>query len=391
MKYSITLTCLLLLTCNAFTQNKLPFAPNINLSRDSARNQKIAKTLAELLQTLDARDDHNQLIDNRHKAQTLDLLDEFKGVRKNPAEHNDTFYSPSIGNIVKQDDSTSLVQIIYAGISKGLPVTRAVFNLVAHIPASGHITFSSPIAYNTSHWKQTRIGNVNFHHQEKLNTSKAKELVSYMTRYDAKLSHTGGTTEYYCCENVPEVLYILGIAYESDYAGRRSLALSSSYGNISAIVSCEGGDGYSGFDPHDLWHARLRLAVGSTPVNRPVDEGCAYLYGGSWGVSWKEIYRQFLDKYSKDTSTNWLDLYGKFQNFGQSESEPIYAGYVINALIVNKLEKEQGFAAVKELLACGKYEKSNDNYFAALNKLLGINRENFNREVWKLIRSYRIS
>ena len=63
------------------------------------------------------------------------------------------------------------------------------------------------------------------------------------------------------------------------------------------------------------------------------------------------------------------------------------AAYVINALLVQKIEKEQGFAAVMELLSCGKYEKGNENYFKALEKITGINKANFNAEVWKLVRA----
>ena len=56
----------------------------------------------------------------------------------------------------------------------------------------------------------------------------------------------------------------------------------------------------SRFDPHDLWHERLRLVMKSEVINRPVDEGCAYLYGGSWGYTWQEIITKFK-KYAAKT------------------------------------------------------------------------------------------
>lgn len=384
----LTTASLLAAVCTPHAQSRLPVAANIRLPKDSVRQEKVLAALSAFLTTLDERNNDHPMIDNHDKAQTLDLLDEFRGVRKSSQHHSDSFYSPCLTNIVARNDSTWFLQLAYCGIDKGSVLTRAVFNLVAHIPAGGPVTFSSPISDNTKHWQQTRIGHINFHHKSRLNTAKAKALVRYIDQYDTKLGNTVGNTEYYCCDNGIEVLYILGISYESDHTGRRHLTLSSAYGSTSVVVSSEGGDGYSAFDPHDLWHARLRKVMKSEQINRPVDEGCAYLYGGSWGLSWKDIYRQFLETYGKDTSANWLELYGKFQNFGKSESEPLNVPYVINALIINKLEKEKGFAAVKELLACGKYEKSNDNYFAALNRLLGINRENFNAEVWKLIKNY---
>jgi hypothetical protein len=61
------------------------------------------------------------------------------------------------------------------------------------------------------------------------------------------------------------------------------------------------------------------------------------------------------------------------------------AEYVINALIVQKIEKEKGFQSVIEFVSCGKYNKENDKYFQALEKLSGINKTNFNQKVWELI------
>jgi hypothetical protein len=122
-------------------------------------------------------------------------------------------------------------------------------------------------------------------------------------------------------------------------------------------------------------------------INKPVDEGCAYLYGGSWGISWSQILKTFKEKVSSNPNTDWLVLFdGKQLNFGDSKEKHLMADYVVNALIVEKLEKEKGFPAVKELLSCGKYEKGNENYFKALEKLTGINKSNFNESVWALIK-----
>ena len=59
--------------------------------------------------------------------------------------------------------------------------------------------------------------------------------------------------------------------------------------------------------------------------------------------------------------------------------------YVLNALIVQKIEKEKGFEGVWEFLNCGPYEKTNENYFKTLEKLTGITKNSFNDKVWELI------
>jgi hypothetical protein len=125
------------------------------------------------------------------------------------------------------------------------------------------------------------------------------------------------------------------------------------------------------------------MAVDS--INRPVDEGCAYLYGGSWGISWDQILQKFMAYAAAHSHADWLDLYNRSLNFGDDDRQPMNTDYAINALLVQKIEKEKGFRPVMELLSCGKKEKDNANYFRALEKITGIKMDDFNRQVWILI------
>ena len=44
-------------------------------------------------------------------------------------------------------------------------------------------------------------------------------------------------------------------------------------------------------------------------INRPVDEGCAYLYGGSWGYTWEEVLTRFKNYLAANPNADWLTLY----------------------------------------------------------------------------------
>lgn len=68
------------------------------------------------------------------------------------------------------------------------------------------------------------------------------------------------------------------------------------------------------------------------------------------------------------------------------KEKPMYVPYFLNALIVQKIEKEKGFPAVMELLSCGKREKGDENYFKALEKITGISKANFNTRMKELIK-----
>jgi hypothetical protein len=144
------------------------------------------------------------------------------------------------------------------------------------------------------------------------------------------------------------------------------------YGNNNA--------NFNHFDPHDLWHSKLRQKNPSKKFYKSLDEGCAYFYGGSWGYSWDEIYSVFKDSVIKENN-DWLDL----------KETPVYfktgrysnnADYIINALIVKELELKQGFSAVWEALD---NTTNIEQYFFYLDKYLGINEDNYNEKINELL------
>jgi len=120
-------------------------------------------------------------------------------------------------------------------------------------------------------------------------------------------------------------------------------------------------------------------------INRPVDEGSAYLYGGSWGMTWKEILTKFKPFVATNPSADWLSLYNESKNFSDNPKYPLNVDFIINALLIEKIENEKGFSAVIELLSCGKKEKGNENYFKALERITGITKDTFNNQISTII------
>jgi len=160
--------------------------------------------------------------------------------------------------------------------------------------------------------------------------------------------------------------------------------LTASFGNRNLVVFGNNNASFNAFDPHDLFHDRLSLVVPRSKVNRQVDEGCAYLYGGSWGFSWKEIFKAIKEQIASNKDTNWLEIKEKPVYFKTGEY-PNQADYIVNALLIKKIEKEKGFEGVWELLHVGPYEKGNEKYYHTLEKLTGITKSSYNESIWKLI------
>jgi len=181
---------------------------------------------------------------------------------------------------------------------------------------------------------------------------------------------------------LPEALSVVGIQYKKDYNGMMYNGLSSAEkGSFLDVL------GYKSdyFDPHDLWHDCLRMVLSPKEINRPVDEGCAYLYGGSWVVySWQDVLKMFKEKFGN--TSDWIKVYNENKQFGSDPKMPLYPAYVLNGLIVNNIETEKGFAAVYPLLSCGPKQGDNKNYFAALKTITGVGKDTYSKYVGGLLK-----
>lgn len=103
-------------------------------------------------------------------------------------------------------------------------------------------------------------------------------------------------------------------------------------------------------------------------------------------MTWSEIFKAFEAQVASNRNINWAEIketpvYFKTNGFNNS------ADNIVNALLVQKIEKEKGFEGVWELLNVGPSEKGNEKYYLALDKLLGITKANYNAKIWELINS----
>lgn len=378
------LLSVLSLSLNA-QMSRLTINPNIILPKDSIEKMRLTTALNSFLVAAQQPNEENNWILPSEKIETFILLDEINGIEKSGKFKDDFFYKPYLTNLVLLKDKRYAIQVSYIGVNEKTPMLRASFSLLAHKINDSYV-FSSPLTSNTRDWKLLKNKNAIFHYKTAINKAKVKEYEKNAVFMDKKLGSLDKITEFYCCADFLELQKLIGVDYKSDYNSYAAENLSSGSGNRKIIVLGSNSEQFDDFDTHDLWHDRLSLVVPRNSVNKPIDEACAYLYGGSWGMTWKEIYTQFKTKIANNPSADWLNYKQNPFNFGESEEKHLMVDYVVDALIVQKIENEKGFAAVWELLKCGKYEKSNENYYKTLEKLTGINKSNYNEKVWELIK-----
>lgn len=382
---TLFLSILLLTTIFVFSQtNTIIIHPNINLPKDTIISNELIKSLNGFLSLKDKANNENSFVLKEDLLETSVLLDEMKGIEKGGKFKDDNFYKSYLTNLVPLKDSNFLVEFSYIGVNENSPIVVASFEVLAKLK-NEKFYFLSPLKRNTILWNTKIIGGVTFHYKTIFNDKVAKDYVKKVTQFNKKLKSTSKTIEWYGFDDMNDMLKGIGVSYKLLYNSRTSSTFTAKENNSLLIASGTNNSDFNGFDPHDLWHERLYNVMPKSGVNKPVDEGCAYIYGGSWGISWEQILKTFKAKVSSNKSIDFLATYEDFYDFGESNEKHLLVPYVINALIIKKLEKEKGFVAVMELLSCGKYQNGNENYYTALDKLTGINKSNFNERVWKLI------
>ena len=351
---------------------------------DSVTKQDLLESLNHFLDQKEGPNKNNTYVLKDDLPAMSALLDEMKGMDKNAKLKDDHFYKPFVENIVDVGNNNFLVQLNYMGYAEGLPVVRASFRLMAKKDGD-KFYFYSVLTRNTAAWKVNRIGYISFHFKDTLKVREAKAYLDFVNACNKRLNVKAEPINYYECDNFPEVLQVLGVDYKSNYTAIRYDDITAHENNTTVEINGGYTETYR-FDRHDLWHDRLHMVLSTDKINRPVDEGCAYLYGGSWGTPWPEVTAIFKKYVAEHPDADWLKLYHGNIRFNSDPQKPFYVAYFINALIVQKIEKEKGFAPVMELLGCGKRQDDDDNYFKALEKVSGIGKGDFNKAVWELVK-----
>ena len=368
----------------AFGQTKrLIVNDNITLPSDTVEAKALVASLDNFLVAAQLPNEQNTLVLPSQKLETFILLDELNGIEKSGRFKDDFFYKPYLTNLVPIENNAYIAKVAYIGVNEKTPILCGDFEFIAH-KTEGTFLFSSPLLRNTFNWNVKKGASNVFVFQKTIDEKKVSEFNALADSFDKKLNSKNTVSKFYLCSNFVEAQRLIGVNYKLEYNGYPLNTFSSGLDKTKLIVMGNNSANFDSFDPHDLWHDRLSLVIARSKTNKPVDEGCAYLYGGSWGIGWKEIFDEFKKQIAITKTIDWVTLKETptyFTTGGYNNS----ADYIVNALLVKKIEKEKGFAGVWQLLTCGPQEKGNENYYKALEKLTGITKLNYNQEVEKLI------
>jgi len=368
---------ILLFICNSFAQTGgLIVAAGARLPEDSVVRGELISSLRSWLTAKNGPDSINGYVAEADRPAMAVLMGQLRALK------GDCY----LGGLTPLDSDHWQIQLNYLAMQKDTPVLQACCTVLAR-REGGRVFISSPLAQNASHWRSRTIGCCTFHYPGEINVRQAAVFERTVVSYDRRLKIGEPAINFYCCTNLMEAAKLIGIDYMSSYAGFGYSDLSENYGKKLVIVCGNAWkDGFCTISMHDMWHGELHRAVSTKVINRPVDEGMAYLYGGSWiTYSWKDILKLIQDYRTAHPGADWLSLYKDGTNL-IPPPKIIKISYAINALIGQRLERDKGFAASLPLLCCGPKAAGDTNYFVALEKTTGVNEAGFNAYIDGLLK-----
>lgn len=365
----------------------LVLTPEIILPEDSLECVSLLVALSGFL-TFAEQNVENKWVLPTETIETQLLIDEIENIQKSKQYGIDHFYKPYVTNIIPIDEHDYIIKVSYIGIFNNYPIVRANLELNAYKKES-QFFIASPLKRNTRNWNTTKIENHYFFHPYAIDEKEAFRFTEKAIFYDNKLNNNNGQFHYYLEKRGFDALKLFGIEYKSDYNGYE---LNSRWHaeDEQVCIWVANEDRVFGYDTHDLWHNRLRRIIPRNKIHRRVDCYIATLYGGMWGESWDVLFPKFCKNFVLNKTTDWLDQKSSFESHIPVNGRKVYVDDFVGALLVQKIEKEKGFEGVWELLKT-KRTKEDLQYFAVLERLVGINQQNYNQEVNKLIELEMVS
>ena len=342
---------------------------------DSLTNQ-IINSFDKLLISIDNAPLDTSLIDVENADLNRNFFYYLKGV-----ERKDTiqkYFQAQLINLYPIENNQYMFTIIY---QKNDEIGR-IFSFLAK-NRNGKVTFANPLKYNTKFWKTTTVGTITYYYPDTIDIKRAEIFDRKNIVMAQKLNLPVRNWDVYMCRNYQEAIQIQGCSYEFTRNG------AVNHGDIidpKTLFSCMNDEDFS----HDILHIYASQIRGKER-NANGECGLAYYWGNAYhtGLVGKSpeldelvTTLQHYLKSNKDVSI--LELFEKSPNILAEYGYPwpIHVNRIISGVICREIERQKGTEGIIELLKCG---RGNDNLFKATEKLIGINKENFDKQMYKLI------
>ena len=251
----------------------------------------------------------------------------------------------------------------------GSPYILAIVNYYAK-KQNGIYKLYNALNINKLDWNCTTVGLIDFYYPKyhKLNFEKAYKLNDFIIQTCEKFKVKPKTFDYYLADSYDEIQKLKGIDYYIGMGGK--LYPKGVTDTVNNNVYCGGlGEYYL----HEVFHVQIDQHYPNKHLW--VSEGLATLLGGSRGenLNWHiKRTNSYLQDHPEINLNNMLAL--------KNLDDQTTYHYVLGGLIAKKILEKGGWNLVIEFMSSG---KTDDDYYNAIQKYLGIKRLDINNYLRK--------
>ncbi len=361
---------LLTLAGNGQTK-RIALAPGLHSGLPDSTNALIAGKLEALIESSWAKAIDTTLVDQEDYDFNLNFLIGLPSFTRPDSAHR--HLQPRLVNIYPLGGACYALQLAYVGEGE-LAGLLSLYSCVNN----GRVTFGSPLRYNTFGWKVQQVGTLTLHYRDTFNEARAALFHTKNTQMAERLALPVRRWEMYLSRNFQESRQLQGVTFEARWNGEVG---RGDINDPRFLFPVMGNEDYT----HDLLHIYAAEIRGR--ARNAIECGLAYLwtnvdYVDSAGHS--PDLNELLPMFRRYLEAHPTDLLQLFEEDPPDRLLPYGAPMktsvrqIMGGLIWERLYREKGTEGVRDLLRCG---RGLDNLFKALDRLLGINRGNFDREV----------
>lgn len=281
-------------------------------------------------------------------------------------------YKPSILSIQKIDSAYILKTLFARSDTNGVDIL-AIYNVVAAKESHGFV-FHRYSEFFKKEWKVSSLKTITFYYDSghSFNESLAKRSDAFNIEIAEKFKAEPLDLRYYLYKNTEERLRAKGYDYDVNmFETIQTSAEVDLYNNI--IYASNGTEFY----PHEIVHFYTNAKYGST-IHIFFDEGIATLLGGNINT-----YREDLLTLKKFTNDNPLFDFGNLAHLKKSIGST-NCRYTVGALLCQLILEQGGWESLEYAFKSG---KNDHDLYTAIEKTLGVPKEDINRYVREQINS----
>ncbi|QSS98220.1 hypothetical protein [Psychroflexus sp. ALD_RP9] len=264
----------------------------------------------------------------------------------------------------KKDTCLIKAQFSYCD-EDGTPYVLAIANYVAK-KLNGTFKLFNALSLNRKNWNCSTVGVVDFYYPtyHKFNYHKAQKLNDFINKICEIFDLQPKYFEYYFADDYDEIQRLKGLDY---YIGMGGKSRPSGKATSDKVYCAGLGEYY----PHEVFHVQINDQFPN--MHFWISEGEATLLGGSRGKS-LDWHIKRTNIYLKNHPEIDLKSMLKLSNLDDQTSYH----YVLGGLIARKILNKGGWNLLKK---CMLIVKTDEDYYNAIEKYLGVNKLNLNEYI----------